>query len=518
MITNLNIGYNGRLGNQLFQFASLLGIGDQLGYDVVVPQRNITNIVRQRTMDGKEFSAKLDLLDCFEISPKYFTDNIYVKSVVKEEHFHFDPKMFQISDFTAIDGYFQSDKYFKHCRSEILNILQFRPEILGRAQSLLPQIEGKELVSIHIRRGDYTTPNQYHPLLGEDYINNALEYFKDSKYHFVVFSDDIKWCQSIWENNPNFTIFESGSQYVDFCAMSLCDHNIITNSSFSWWAAYLSKIENRKVIAPQKWFGPGYAHYIIDDLYPEWMIKVECEKVETVTKKMEINILTICTGKYISFFEGFYNSCEKYFLPNYQKNYFVFTDGDLIERGNINKIHQNKLGWPYDTMMRFKMFNQIKDQLKGDYTYFFNINMLFVDFINDEVIPTKDNDYLMGVNHPGFYDKPIIDFPYERNPNSNFNILFGQGSKYYQGCFNGGQTDSFMEMSAILENKIDDDLNKGIIPVWHDESALNWYYSEKNPLIVSPSYAYPESWVIEMTKKIVQLDKSKYGGHSYLRN
>lgn len=521
MITNLNIGYNGRLGNQLFQFASLIGIGNYLGYDVVIPAKNTKNIVIQKTMDGKNISAKFDLLDCFEIDTKYFSDNIYVSSVAREGHFHFDDKMFSISDFTTLDGYFQSDKYFKHCRAEILDILKFRAEILTAAKSLLPKIENKELVSIHIRRGDYTTPNQYHPVLGEDYINNALEYFKDPKYHFVVFSDDIKWCRDTWGNNPNFTIFESGSQYIDFCAMSLCDHNIITNSSFSWWASYLSKVEDRKVIAPKKWFGPGYAHYITDDLYPEWMIKVECEKIEKkieTTEKMEINILTICTGKYISFFDGFYTSCEKYFLPNYKKNYFVFTDGDLVERENVNKIYQSKLGWPYDTMMRFKMFNQIKDQLKGQYTYFFNINMFFIDFVNEEVIPGKDNDYLMGVDHPGFYDKSIIEFPYERNPYSNFGISFGQGMKYYQGCFNGGKTDVFMEMSAILENKIDDDLSKGIIPIWHDESALNWYYSSKSPLIVSPSYAYPESWSIQIEKKIVQLDKSKYGGHNYLRN
>jgi hypothetical protein len=515
MITNVKIGYNGRFGNQLFQFASLIGIGNKMGFDVVIPKRNITNVIKQRTMDGKEISAKFDLLDCFDIDSKYFSDNIFVNSVSTESHFHFDEKMFNINDFTALDGYFQTDKYFKHCREELLEILKFRTDILEKSKSLLPKNEGKELVSIHIRRGDYTTPNQYHPVLGEDYINNALEYFRDSKYHFVVFSDDLDWCKRTWGNNSDFTFFDSGSPYIDFCVMSLCDHNIITNSSFSWWAAYLSKIDGKKVIAPKKWFGPGYANYITDDLYPDWMIKVDCESKKNL---FEINILTICTGKYISFFEGFYNSCEKYFLPNYKKNYFVFTDGDLIQKENVNKIQQNKLGWPFDTMMRFKMFNQIKDQLKGEYTYFFNVNMMFVDFINDEVIPKADNDFLMGVNHPGFFDKSTSDFPYERNPNSNFSISYGDGIRYYQGCFNGGKTEYFMEMSSILEKKIDEDVNGGIIPIWHDESALNWYYSTKNPLVVSPSYAYPESWHVSMDKKILQLDKSKHGGHTFLRS
>lgn len=232
---------------------------------------------------------------------------------------------------------------------------------------------------------------------------------------------------------------------------------------------------------------------------------------------MRIDIITICTGKYTIFFEGLYESSEKYFLPGHEKRYFVFTDGEVIQRDNVVRVEQRKLGWPFDTMMRFKMFNSIREQLDADYVFFLNANMLFVDTVGDEVIPGTENDHLIGVIHPGYQDKPNMVLPYERRPQSSVFIPYGQGARYYQGCFNGGRTEEFMKMSSILEAGIDSDLSKSIIPIWHDESALNWYYSLKNPLAVSSSYAYPESVEMGIERKILQLDKSKLGGHDYLR-
>jgi hypothetical protein len=250
-------------------------------------------------------------------------------------------------------------------------------------------------------------------------------------------------------------------------------------------------------------------------------------KYKTFLKK-NINIITICTGKYTIFFEDFYKSCEKFFLKNYVKKYFVFTDGDIIQNEKIIKINQSKLGWPYDTMMRFKMFNSIENILNGEYVFFFNVNMIFVDYIDDDIIPKEENDYLMGVCHPGYINTDKNHLPYERNPNSNLYIPFGDGSYYFQGCFNGGRKKEFIEMSKILSEKIELDLSNRIIPVWHDESALNWYFNKKNTLRLEPSYAYPESFengsefekeIIKMFhKKIIQIDKNKLGGHSFLRS
>lgn len=273
MITCLNIGYNGRFGNQIFQFAALLGISDKLGLVPKIPKRNLTSHLSQRLMNGHVFNARFELCDLFEIDQKFFDDYIQINQTIEERHFHFDENLFCISDFTNINGYFQTDKYFSHCQDLIKQQLKIKDDFINKAKSLLPKTD-KQLVSIHIRRGDYATPNPYHPLNGEEYVNSALEKFKGGGFHFVVISDDKNWCKDVWGQNSNFTILESDSSFIDFTTMTLCDHHIISNSSFSWWASYLSKNHNKKIIAPKNWFGPGLSQNNTCDLYTKNMIVI----------------------------------------------------------------------------------------------------------------------------------------------------------------------------------------------------------------------------------------------------
>lgn len=236
---------------------------------------------------------------------------------------------------------------------------------------------------------------------------------------------------------------------------------------------------------------------------------------------MNIGILTICTGKYDIFFEELYNSLEKNFLVNHDKKYYVFSDGSIPEHYNVIKINQKKLGWPYDTMMRFHMFNSISDKLNNeDYLFFFNANMKAINKIGDEIIPKKENNWLMGAHHPGFLGKKNTTFPYERNINSKFYIPKGRGKYYIQGCFNGGRTKEWLKMSKLLADNIDIDIKNDIIPIWHDESAINWFYNDKKPLIMPHTYIYPEKFNNDnnLNIKMIQLDKNKYGTHKYLRN
>lgn len=233
---------------------------------------------------------------------------------------------------------------------------------------------------------------------------------------------------------------------------------------------------------------------------------------------MNIGILIICTGKYNIFFKDLYDSCEKHFLKKHKKTYYVFTDGEIIIGENIKRIYQKSLGWPYNTLKRFEMFNNISDILiNEDYLFFFNANMIFNSDVNEEVLPDGVNDFLMGVNHPGYYNSNRELFPYERRLDSVFHIPIDKGNYYYQGCFNGGTSEEFLKMSNILNSMINVDLNNNIMPTWHDESALNWYYLNKSPLLVDSSYAYPEGWSIPFTKKIIQRNKLNYGGYEYLR-
>lgn len=272
MITNINIGYNGRFGNQLFQFASTIGIGKKLGYDVKFPKQNITKGVNQNTADGKPFIAKLNITECFDIDDSFFTDDIKPTFFKNERFFHFDEEMFKINDSTSINGYFQSEKYFEHCENRIKNILKIKLEFLEKAKELLPKTS-KELVSIHVRRTDYLVLGDYHALNGLEYINSAINLIGgEDNYHFIVCSDDVSWCESIWGKNDNFTVIKGNSSYIDFTVMSLCHHHIISNSSFSWWSSYLSKNNTKKIIAPSRWFGPNMSGTNLKDLYTKNMV------------------------------------------------------------------------------------------------------------------------------------------------------------------------------------------------------------------------------------------------------
>jgi hypothetical protein len=233
---------------------------------------------------------------------------------------------------------------------------------------------------------------------------------------------------------------------------------------------------------------------------------------------MKIAITTIATGKYDVFVPSLIDSCEKYFLPNLEKKYFIFTDSNkILTSEKVVKVNQGKLGWPYDTMMRFHMFSSLEKELeKFDFVFFMNANMEVVSLVSRDILPTEKESGLVATHHPGFYRKHPNEFTYERNRKSNFYIPFGSGETYVQGCFNGGRSKEFLKMCREIKERMDADLRNEIIPVWHDESALNWYLLDKNPKILHPVYAWPEfvnlekKKIIEMSKTIKQEEIDKY--------
>ena len=276
MITYNKIGHYGRLGNQLFQFASTIGIARKLGYEVSFPSYNIYQAVTEHFKDGITRNITFDIPKAFDIPNNLlgheFRSHIIFHNV-KENSFHFDSTMFRIPDHTNISGYFQSEKYFKHVEEEIQDILTFNMDVRCKANDIFPNV-ATETVSIHLRRGDYVNLQQYHPVCSPEYYMSAFSYFQDEDYNFLVFSDDIEYCKQLFGEAENLTYIYTNNDFVDLCLMSMCDHNIIANSSFSWWGAWLNKNRNKKVIAPRKWFGSAYDG-INDtkDLYCEnWII------------------------------------------------------------------------------------------------------------------------------------------------------------------------------------------------------------------------------------------------------
>ena len=241
---------------------------------------------------------------------------------------------------------------------------------------------------------------------------------------------------------------------------------------------------------------------------------------------MNIAILYIATGRYITFWEDFFKSAEKYFITEATKHYFVFTDTQNSIEGEdtkrVKRIYQQKLGWPYDTLMRFDIFLKAEKEFEQmDYIFFFNANIKFIGNIEvQEFLPIKEN--LLGVRHPIILDNRNM-FTYDRTPHSLAYMKEGEGNYYFMGSLNGGKTKNYLALIHTLAKNTKKDLENNIIALWHDESHLNrYFYDHKDEVRILP-IGYMESEKrkyenIQNTKIILQ-DKGHYrfGGHKWLR-
>ena len=215
---------------------------------------------------------------------------------------------------------------------------------------------------------------------------------------------------------------------------------------------------------------------------------------------MKVAILYICTGKYNQFFNGFYESCEKYFLKGIAcVEYFVFTDDmNLCSVSKVHLIKRDCQGFPLDSLLRFEMFLQIKEQLeKFDYIYFFNANAELQQSVGIEILP-DESGLAMGI-WPGKreHQHPMF-FPYERNKKSKAYVApYGKDYVYFMGGLNGGTSKAYLDMIQTLSTNIRDDYNRGIIALVHDESHINAYLRTHVCKKLDREFCLPEEFVKE---------------------
>jgi len=256
------LGQLGRLGNQMFQFASLKGIAKNNGYQYCIPPSQNQNEYRDHQLFG---SFKLSNTTQLNIQ---FLD--FNRPTISENSFSFDERLFNnCPDWVNLQGYFQSEKYFKNIKKEIKKDFEFVDDILIPCQESISELDNP--IALHIRRTDYIT-NPNHTALDLDYYSRALKLFNDDQ-QVIIFSDEPEWCknQELFESD-RFLVSEGQSNYMDMCLMTLCSGHIIANSSFSWWGAWLAKSE--KVIAPIDWFKKSNNENLdTKDLFPEtWIV------------------------------------------------------------------------------------------------------------------------------------------------------------------------------------------------------------------------------------------------------
>lgn len=228
---------------------------------------------------------------------------------------------------------------------------------------------------------------------------------------------------------------------------------------------------------------------------------------------MKVAILYIAIGQYSVFFDSFYRSCEKYFMPDSMKDYFVFSDNNnkAFERENVKFIETVDMGWPDNTLKRFHLFTSIEDKLMNyDYCFFFNANLEFVKTVSENILPTRG---IVVVQHPGHYSKQPTEFPYDRNESCLAYIPQGEGRVYVCGGVNGGCTSDYLKMCNELKRRVDVDYANGVVAKWHDESQLNRYIHELDEeefVVWHPGFCYPDFYRMPFDEICHLKEKSYY--------
>jgi hypothetical protein len=256
MLSFNHLGNLGRLANQMFQYASLKGIATHRGYEFCIPPKEVFG--QKDPMVKKD----LNLYDIFDIEA---TNKIELTNnpILQERVHTFDEELFiNCPDKIDLFGYYQTEKYFKHIEDEIRKDFTFSEELRVNCGEFIKSF-GSDVISLHVRRGDYVT-NPNHPVQSIEYYKKALELLPQD-LPVLVFSDDFNWCdeQDLFDDD-RFMISQESSVDADLCMMTFCNYHIIANSSFSWWGSWLAK--SKKTIAPKNWFGGQCIDKKIDDI------------------------------------------------------------------------------------------------------------------------------------------------------------------------------------------------------------------------------------------------------------
>jgi hypothetical protein len=280
--------FHGQLGNNLFQLAALLSYKEK-GKEIF-----LTDSVNRGTVDQINnffiHPKRLEFKDMFEYKFPFLDHEIFESMKTNFKIYNapdvspsgfFGFSNLPMEEFIILNGYFQSEKYFKDFEEKLKN-LYFKPS--KNIVEKFFKYDFKDSVSIHVRRG------------GDRHLGNMQEYFKDLDFSYYqnainiinnqkqikkifIFSDDISWCEKHINNlvtiNKEIIFIKGNKNYEDLFLMSKCENNIIGNSTFSWWAAWLNTNQEKVVIAPKNnWFGPNLNHLYLGDLFPNnWVLQ-----------------------------------------------------------------------------------------------------------------------------------------------------------------------------------------------------------------------------------------------------
>jgi len=265
----------GRWGNQLFRIATMIGYAKEHNLEYYIPEQWKYRIYLENDYQYKDVNS--------------IVNNI--REIYNEPGFHYDPILTINNGIVEMRGYYQSDKYFKNADADVRSFLTFNPSIVDTVRKTHFS-QSKTRLCIHVRHGDlfdrarnggHKGNEHYHPVMSLQFYKNAIEFIlsRVSIDEFMIFTDHPETKDFILnefdEYGINIVYMDFNEEFIyDFVAQSLCDHAIIPNSTFSWWSAFLNENIDKIICCPNPsdWLGPGYNHFIKDDLLPDTWYKI----------------------------------------------------------------------------------------------------------------------------------------------------------------------------------------------------------------------------------------------------
>lgn len=288
----------GGLGNQMFQYAMGRAISlrenaelliDTSFYNVT-PDRddtskrsfelNIFNLpLREVTQSELKILKPISLRILNTLLYKFSLGAVQFPNYFFENQIGYNKSINKIRSHCYLSGYWQSYKYFENIKDDLKLAFKFPTILDSSIKSIINDISKNNSISIHIRRGDFVNNSSlhFHSLCSIEYYEQAIKYFNDrfSEITFYIFSDDILWVKKHLQlpSNCKFVTKNSAhNSYIDMHLMSLCKHNVIANSSFSWWGAWLNNQHDKIIISPKQWYNNLEMNLQTKDLIPsEWI-------------------------------------------------------------------------------------------------------------------------------------------------------------------------------------------------------------------------------------------------------
>ncbi len=360
----------GGLGNNMFQYATAFSYAKR--------HNKILKVLRTTSRIFNSFLIPKNVI--LEEKPKYQKAFFERGSKASFEQVMGD------DSFQYLDGYFQNEAFFKEYREDILNEFKLKKELNSVNKNLAKKMNETNSVAVHIRRGDYLR-NFKNDVLSNHYYLLAMDYIasKVDNPFFYIFSDDTKWVKNNLKVKYNHMVVENnrgGDAVFDMYLMSLCKHNIIANSTFSWWGAWLNQNKDKIVIAPRVWLSGKKAYENTKNVVPKDWIRIK--------EKADVGIVKI--GK---FTEEEKKNIAKYFLPFDRKTYFEY-EKDTDISNDLNKL--NKL----------------------DYVFVLKKEIIFQKEIDYNVVPDAEKKYLIYNRQKKEFEKARVD---------NFDMISTKGSQ-----------------------------------------------------------------------------------------